>query len=221
MPRPGSHQVTSIVVAGPNHGLTVPVHPADSITCEAASTRCTCGDHNRQAVRSVSTACAIEAGAATEWVDRITAATVGRALRPRPPWRTIASVEASTRAHGPLPAAEVWERYADPHRWASWAPQIRRVDTAATRIAPGVTGTVHGPLGLRIRFTVTDVDEAARTWAWDVTPSVPPLPLHLHLRHGVELHPTGSATWLAVRGPAPIVAAYLPIARIALEFLLR
>jgi hypothetical protein len=131
------------------------------------------------------------------------------------------TVRGSTRARGGLPAEEVWERYADPHRWASWAPQIRRVDTAAARIAPGVTGTVHGPLGLRIRFTITDVDEAGRTWAWEVTPSVPPLPLHLRLEHGVDDRPQGSATWLTIRGPAPVVAAYLPVARIALEFLVR
>lgn len=131
------------------------------------------------------------------------------------------TAEGSTRAQGPVPAAEVWERYADPHRWASWAPQIRRVETAAARIAPGVTGTVHGPLGLRIRFTVTDVDEAARTWAWEVSPVVPPLPLRLRLHHGVEDRRHGSATWLTVRGPAPVVAAYLPVARIALEFLVR
>jgi hypothetical protein len=130
-------------------------------------------------------------------------------------------VEGSTRAHGPLPPAQVWERYADPHRWASWAPQIRRVETAAELIAPGVTGTVHGPLGVRVRFTVTDVDEAARTWAWDVRLHRPWLPLALHLRHGVDAHPGGSATWLTVRGPAPAVAAYLPVARVALEFLIR
>lgn len=132
-------------------------------------------------------------------------------------------MEGSTHAHGPRPATEVWERYADPHRWASWAPQIRRVETAAGRIAPGATGVVHGPLGLRVRFTVTEVDEAARTWAWDVVAAVPPLPLslRLHLRHGVEEHPRGCATRLTVRGPALVVAAYLPLARIALEFLVR
>lgn len=143
------------------------------------------------------------------------------AVRPRPRWPTIDGVEGSTRTSGPLPPAQVWERYADPHRWASWAPQIRRVETAAERIAPGVTGTVHGPLGLRIGFTVTAVDEAARTWAWDVRPRRPWLPLELHLRHGVDPHADGSATWLTVRGPAPVVAAYLPVARVALEFLVR
>jgi hypothetical protein len=119
-------------------------------------------------------------------------------------------VQAGTSARGPASAALVWQRYADPALWAGWAPQIRRVDTAATRIAPGVTGTVHGPLGVRVAFVVTAVDEAARTWAWDVTLG----PLRLRLRHGVE---DGGATWLTVDGPALVVAAYLPVARIALQ----
>lgn len=126
-------------------------------------------------------------------------------------------MEAGTRARGPRAAGAVWEDYADPHRWASWAPQIRRVDTAAARIAPGVTGTVRAPLGVPVRFTVTDVDEAARTWAWDVRVG----PVRMHLVHGVEADGPGSATWLRVRGPAPVVAAYLPLARIALELLVR
>lgn len=108
------------------------------------------------------------------------------------------------------PAALVWERYADPARWAGWAPQISRVDTAATRIAPGATGTVHGPLGVRVAFVVTAVDEAARTWAWDVALG----PLRLHLRHGVE---ADGGTWLTVDGPAWVLAGYLPVARIALQ----
>lgn len=119
-------------------------------------------------------------------------------------------MQAGTSARGPAPAALVWERYADPRLWAGWAPQIRRVETAAARIAPGVTGTVHGWLGVRVAFVVTAVDEAARTWAWDVTFG----PLRLHLRHGVE---TDGATWLTVDGPALVLAAYLPVARIALQ----
>jgi hypothetical protein len=123
-------------------------------------------------------------------------------------------VEGGTRAAGAAPAALVWERYAEPARWPGWAPQITGVEASAPRIAPGVTGRVRGPLGLRAAFTVTAVDEAARTWAWDVRAG----PLRLHLRHGVE--PDG-ATWLTVRGPAPVVAAYLPVARIALHGLTR
>lgn len=126
-------------------------------------------------------------------------------------------MQAGTSADGPAAPALVWERYADPGRWAGWAPQIRRVETAAARIAPGVTGRVHGPLGIRVAFTVTAVDEAARTWAWDVTAG----PLRLHLRHGVEARAGGTVTWLTAHGPAPVLAAYLPVARIALHRLTR
>jgi hypothetical protein len=122
-------------------------------------------------------------------------------------------VEASTRASGPASADVVWLRYAEPSRWPGWAPQIRRVDTAAGRIAPGVTGTVRGPLGLAVRFTVTDVDEARREWAWDVRVG----PIRMHLRHGVDADGSGSATRLTARGPAPVLMAYLPLARFALH----
>ncbi|MHA6780155.1 SRPBCC family protein [Pseudonocardia saturnea] len=126
-------------------------------------------------------------------------------------------MESGTSAEGPASPAVVWERYADPGRWAGWAPQIRRVRTDATRIAPGVTGTVHGPLGVRVRFVVTAVDEAARTWIWDVRVG----PVRMHLRHGVEVRGGGSRTWLTIRGPALVLAAYLPVARIALHRLVR
>ena len=108
--------------------------------------------------------------------------TVGPGGRPRPVPRTIAWVEAGTSAQGPVPAAEVWERYAGPARWSGWAPQTRRVGTTAARIAAGVTGTVHGPPSVRVAFVVTAVDEAARTWDRDVRWG----PTRLHLRHGVE-----------------------------------
>ncbi|MDQ2583749.1 SRPBCC family protein [Saccharothrix yanglingensis] len=123
-------------------------------------------------------------------------------------------MEARTRAPGRAPAAVVWERYAEPARWPGWAPQITGVEASARRIAPGVTGRVRGPLGVRVAFTVTEVDPTARTWAWDARIG----PVRLRLRHGVE--PDG-ATWLVVRGPASVVVAYLPIARLALRSLTR
>ena len=126
-------------------------------------------------------------------------------------------MERSVRVTGPLPPARVWERYAVPARWAGWAPQIRRVDASADRLAPGVTGRVRGPLGVAVTFVVTDVDEQARTWAWDVRCG----PVRLHLRQGVEADPRGAATWLVLRGPAPVVVAYLPVARVALRRLVR
>ncbi|WP_214406284.1 SRPBCC family protein [Pseudonocardia lacus] len=126
-------------------------------------------------------------------------------------------MEASTGASGPAAAEVVWERYAQPRRWPGWAPQIRRVETAAARIAPGVTGTVRGPFGLPVRFVVTAVDEVARRWAWDARVG----PVRLHLRHGVDRDGPGTRTWLTARGPAPVLMAYLPLARFALHRLVR
>lgn len=126
----------------------------------------------------------------------------------------MATVEIGTRAPGRAPAAVVWERYALIGLWPGWAPQITGVEASAPRLAPGVTGVVRGPLGVRVRFTVTHVDEAARTWAWRARLG----PLRLALRHGVD--PDGG-TWLTVRGPAPVVLAYLPVAHVALRCLTR
>ncbi|HEX8519196.1 MAG TPA: SRPBCC family protein [Pseudonocardia sp.] len=138
-------------------------------------------------------------------------------------------MEVAVRVAGRAPVERVWERYAVPARWAGWAPHIRGVDLdpGPDRIAPGLTGRVRGPLGVAVAFVVTDVDETARTWAWTVRPA----PgwrglgaagvLRMHLRHGVEPDPAGAATWLALRGPAPAVAAYLPVARVALARLVR
>ena len=75
-----------------------------------------------------------------------------------------------------------------------------------------MTGRVRGPLGVRVSFVVTEVD-APRTWSWDVRLG----PLRMHLRHGVDADPAGTATWLVVRGPALAVAAYVPVARHALR----
>lgn len=126
-------------------------------------------------------------------------------------------MERSTRVTGPLPPEQVWERYVVPARWSGWAPQIRAVDASAPRIAPGVDGRVRGPLGVRVSFVVAEVDALARTWSWDVRLG----PLRMHLRHGVDADPAGTATWLLVRGPALAVTAYLPVARSALRRLVR
>jgi uncharacterized protein YndB with AHSA1/START domain len=119
-------------------------------------------------------------------------------------------VELRTRAPGRAPADLVWERYAVPARWPDWAPQIRRVECTAERLTAGATGRVHGPPGITISFRITEVDPARRLWAWSVRWG----PVHLRLRHGVE---RDGAAWLTARGPAPFVAAYLPVARFALH----
>ncbi len=119
-------------------------------------------------------------------------------------------------AHGRAPVAQAWERYADPGLWATWAPQIQRVDTTTDRLRPGTTGVVHAGLlsrpTLPLRFTVLDVDEDKREWSWRVRAGL----LSLRLEHGVTAHLTGSSTWLRVHGPLPVVLAYAPVARLAL-----
>ncbi|MCU1607856.1 MAG: uncharacterized protein JWP46_4321 [Modestobacter sp.] len=121
-------------------------------------------------------------------------------------------------ATGTATPAEAWARYAVPARWPEWSPQITGVDVAAERIAQGVTGRVHGPLGVAVPFVVDEVDEATRQWTWSVFAG----PARLQLRHWVSPGPDGGATTgLRVHGAAPLVAGYAPLALIALQGLVR
>jgi hypothetical protein len=116
-------------------------------------------------------------------------------------------------ATGPEPPGEVWERYAVPARWPEWAPQITGVDLPVGWLAAGVRGRVHAPLGVALPFVVDSVDEAARRWSWTVAVG----PVRLRLLHWVADGPDGgSTTGLRVRGPAPLVLGYAPLARWAL-----
>lgn len=119
-------------------------------------------------------------------------------------------------AHGVAEVTLAWERYADPALWSTWAPQIQQVETTMVRLAAGGTGTVRAGLLPRptvgIPFEVLAVDEKAMEWAWRARIG----PIGLHLEHGVAAHPSGSATWLRVSGPLPVVLAYAPLARFAL-----
>lgn len=121
------------------------------------------------------------------------------------------------QAHGNAPVTLAWERYADPALWSSWAPQIQRVDTDLERLGPGGTGTVRAGLLPRptigVPFRVLEVDEQARSWAWEVHLG----PLRLHLEHDVTARGDGSATSLRVHGPLPVILAYAPVARVALS----
>lgn len=114
---------------------------------------------------------------------------------------------------GPAAPEEVWERYARPARWPSWASHIRRVETGAVRIAPGLRGRVFSYAGVRVGFVVERVDEARRVWSWRVRLG----PLALRLRHEVLAAPGGgSGTRLTVQGPLPVVVLYRPVAAWAL-----
>jgi Polyketide cyclase / dehydrase and lipid transport len=121
-------------------------------------------------------------------------------------------------ATGTAPPAVVWERYAVPAHWPGWSPQITGVELPAERLAPGVSGRVLGPLGLAVPFTVEEVDEAARRWSWRVAVG----PLRVRLLHWVAEGPGGgTTTGLRLSGPAPLVLAYAPAARLALARLVR
>lgn len=138
--------------------------------------------------------------ASTRWVRRA----------PSPLAATV-RVAATGRA-GP---EEVWARYAVPARWPEWSPQIRRVDTADpdAPVGVGTRGVVRGPVGAAVPFEVTEVDGAARRWTWRVRAGFVPL----HLEHGVDPAGAGARAWVRISGPFPMVAAYAPLAHLALR----
>lgn len=117
---------------------------------------------------------------------------------------------------GPAAPDVVWERYARPALWPTWSPQIRSVE-AEPRLRAGSTGVVHPTVGPGIRFTVLELDEAARRWSWRVRLG----PLSLVLDHEVAARDGGTVTGLVVDGPAPLVLGYAPLARLALALLVR
>ena len=125
------------------------------------------------------------------------------------------------QVRGPAPPDEVWERYVHPARWSQWSPQIRSVRYPHARLVPGTSGTVVGPLGVGVPFDVLDVDEsdaAARSWTWSARLG----PWRLRMRH--EVRPAaggGTVSRWRVQGPAPVVAAYVPLAWVALRRLVR
>ena len=119
------------------------------------------------------------------------------------------------RAHGDAPPDVVWERYADLRRWPQWSPQISSVEASSTTLAPGLTGRVRGPFGLAVPFRVLEV--GIRSWTWEVRP----LGLRLRLDHRVLPRLDGAATELRMRGPAPAILGYAPLAQLALRKLVQ
>jgi hypothetical protein len=124
-------------------------------------------------------------------------------------------------AVGPAAPDVAWDRYVHPGMWHTWSPQISSVDATDSTLRAGTTGTVHGPLGVRVPFTVLDVDAEHRFWSWRVTAAGISLVLHHAVRLSNEKALGGSATTLVVDGPAPVVLGYAPLARIALGRLVR
>lgn len=123
------------------------------------------------------------------------------------------------RADGAAPLDLVWERYSVPSLWSTWAPQIRRVECSAERLAVGVTGMVFGVIpNIGASFEVVRFDEDDHRWAWDVVAG----PVRLHLDHRSESRiGGGTSTALIADGPAAAVMTYAPVARLSLESLVR
>ena len=144
----------------------------------------------------------------------------------------------TVRANGPAAPTAVWDRYVRPQRWSEWSPQIRSVDYRGEIIAAGGTGMLHGPCGVSVRFEIDEVDHDVRRWSWrgkvagialSLGHSV--APAESESEPGADVSATsattqaadggGTTTTLVIEGPAPIVLGYAPIARIALERLVR
>ena len=73
-------------------------------------------------------------------------------------------------AHGPAHPDDVWRGFTRPDAWSSWAHLIMGVECSDDVLAVGTTGTVHGPGGVPVSFTVTAMDPELRSWSWTVGP---------------------------------------------------
>ena len=122
------------------------------------------------------------------------------------------AMEVRVEAKGTASREAMWEAYADPSRWRSWAPQIRSVEGTGP-IREGLEGSVTGLAGVRARFRVLSVQQEAGRWSWEVRTG----PVRLRIDHEVD---DGRAS-ITIDGPAPAVLAYAPVARLALSRLVR
>lgn len=91
-------------------------------------------------------------------------------------------------------------------------PQIRRVEADGRILRAGRTGTVHGPIGLRVRFRVETV-EAPRRWAWRVRC----LGVRARLLHEVAPVTGGTRATLTLEATPAVCLLYPLVARPALR----
>ncbi len=129
--------------------------------------------------------------------------------------RPLLGTTLSTGACGTIDPADAWTDYVTPSRWSSWSPQVQDVRCARpdAPVQAGERGEVVGPGGVRVSFEVTHADSQRRRWTWRVRLGA----LVLEMAHGVAVRDDGRCcAWVRVSGPLPLVAAYLPVARLAL-----
>lgn len=120
-------------------------------------------------------------------------------------------------ATGDRPLDDAWERYTHPALWSTWAPQIRSVTCADEVIAAGTRGVVHGPLVVRVPFTIESVDHEEHRWTWRVGVG----PIGVRMDHGVDATADGVRAWARIHLPALVAMPYAPIAHLALRRLAR
>ena len=109
------------------------------------------------------------------------------------------------------PASVVWDLLTDFGRWPAWGPSIRRVESAAERVAPRVSGRVQTIVGVWVPFEISAV-EPGRSWSWRVA-GIPAT------RHIVSaLGPSRCRARFTVAWP---FAPYLAVMRLALARLRR
>ncbi|MFB7651565.1 MULTISPECIES: SRPBCC family protein [unclassified Streptomyces] len=118
---------------------------------------------------------------------------------------------------GPCAPDTAWARYAGIDEWASWAPHIKRVHADGRSLVTGLRGTVESVAHVAVPFQVQMVDHEQRVWTWQVRMG----PVWVTLHHGVQAHGGGSRASLVMHGPTPVLAAYAPLARLALRRLVR
>jgi len=106
-----------------------------------------------------------------------------------------------------VPATVAWDLLTDTAAWPTWGPSVRSADIEGGRLVPGATGSVTTVVGVRVPFTITEVDPG-RSWSWEVA-GIPAT------GHRVEpLGPDRCAVGFSVPWPA---LAYLLVCRMALR----
>jgi len=107
------------------------------------------------------------------------------------------------------PADDVWTLLVDVGHWPEWGPTVTgaRLDHPGTRIRAGSTGAVRTPVGVWLPFAITEHDDAAHTWSWQVAGVAA-------TSHRVEEIATGCRVGFGVPWWAP---AYLAVVEVGLR----
>jgi hypothetical protein len=106
----------------------------------------------------------------------------------------------------------MWASCRDIDRWPAWMALVRGVE-AVGPLRPGLDGELVMPAGLRIGFTVLDVNDDAPFWTMELRPG----PIRLFVDHHVD----DGFGLTEITGPFPLPAAAVPFARRSLSRLLR